>query len=218
MTSHAASITAYWDAAAADFDEEPDHGLLAEDVRSEWARLLRAWLPSEPADVLDAGCGTGSLSLLLAADGHRVTGVDLASRMVERARRKAESAGLGARFLVGDAMRPPTGGERFGAVLARHLLWTLPDPDAALREWTSRLLPGGLLVLVEGRWCESGQSGVPYVAGAEELPWHGGVGAERLAAAVRPLVSELRVESLSGNSVLWGRPVTDERYALIARR
>ncbi|MFC4497562.1 class I SAM-dependent methyltransferase [Streptomyces ovatisporus] len=217
MTSRTASIAAYWDAAAADFDEEPDHGLRAEDVRSEWTRLLRAWMPREPVDVLDVGCGTGSLSLLLAADGHRVTGVDLSSRMVGQARAKTETAGFGARFLTGDAMRPPTGEERFGAVLARHLLWTLPDPEAALRDWVSRLLPGGRLILVEGRWREPGQRGAPYVAGAEELPWHGGVGAEQLAAAVRPLVAELRLESLSGNAALWGRPVTDERYVLIAR-
>jgi ubiquinone/menaquinone biosynthesis C-methylase UbiE len=216
MTSRAVLIADYWDAAAADFDDEPDHGLRAEYVRAEWARLLRSWMPHEPVDVLDVGCGTGSLAVLLAADGHRVTGVDLAAGMVEQARAKAEKAGLDARFLVGDAARPPTGGQRYGVVLARHLLWTLPDPHAALREWVSRLRPGGRLVLVEGRWRESGQRSVPYVAGAEELPWHRGVGAEELAAAVRPLVADVRVEPLSGNAALWGGPVTDERYGLVA--
>ncbi|MCX4807407.1 class I SAM-dependent methyltransferase [Streptomyces sp. NPDC058682] len=211
------AITAYWDAAAAAFDDEPDHGLRQEHTRAAWARLLGSWLPTGPADVLDVGCGTGSLSLLLAAAGHRVTGVDLAPRMVERAEAKLAAAGLEGRFLVGDAADPPTGQERYDVLLCRHLLWTLPDPGAALRAWVARLGPGGRLVLVEGRWREAGESGAPYVAGAESLPWYGGITAAELTAAVRPLVSDLRIEPLGGNTELWGGPVTDERYALIAR-
>jgi SAM-dependent methyltransferase len=154
------------------------------------------------------------LSLLLAAWGHRVMGVDLAPRMVERARAKLSSAGLPARFYVGDAAVPPTGQERFDVVLSRHLVWTLPDPEGALREWVARLRPGGRLVLVEGRWREAVSA--PYVAGAGRLPWDGGVGADVLAVAVRPLVSEVRVEPLSSDVDLWGGPVDDERYAVVA--
>ncbi|MFF5705657.1 class I SAM-dependent methyltransferase [Streptomyces sp. NPDC012794] len=216
MTDRTALITAYWDAAAAAFDEEPDHGLRAGHTRAAWARLLQSWMPADPVDVLDIGCGTGSMSVLLAEEGHRVTGVDLAPRMVEQACAKFSSAGLEGRFLVGDAMMPPTGEQRFGAVLSRHLVWTLPDPEAALGEWVSRLSPGGRLVLVEGRWREAGDSGVPYVTGVESLPWNGGISADDLAAAVRPLVSDLRVEPLSDYPDLWGGPVDDERYVLIA--
>ncbi|OII65091.1 hypothetical protein BJP40_18210 [Streptomyces sp. CC53] len=58
----------------------------------------------------DAGCGTDSLDLLLARDGHRVTGVDLAPRMVEHARATFLAAGAEARFLVGG--RGGAAGER----------------------------------------------------------------------------------------------------------
>ncbi|WP_190126653.1 class I SAM-dependent methyltransferase [Streptomyces inusitatus] len=211
------AIAAYWDAAAPGFDDEPDHGLRDAETRAEWARLLDGWLPPGPADVLDVGCGTGSLSRLLAEVGHRVTGVDLSPRMVERARLKLLAGGLTGRFLVGDAAAPPTGEERFGVVLCRHLMWTLPDPSAALRDWVGRLGPGGTLVLIEGRWGEAGSGGSPYAAGAGALPWRGGVGSGELAAAVRPLVADVRIEPLSDNALLWGRPVTDERYAVIAR-
>jgi len=217
MSHESAAIARYWDAAAASFDDEPDHGLRAESTRLAWVRRVESWVRGGPVDVLDVGCGTGSLALLLARAGHRVTGVDLAPRMVEAARGKLARAGLPGRFLVGDAAAPPTGGSRFDVVLCRHLVWTLPDPEAALREWVGRLRPGGRLVLVEGRWRESGQSGVPYVDGAGPLPWAGGVGADALAAAVRPLVAELRIEPLSGQPELWGGPVDDERYALVAR-
>ncbi|MFJ8625342.1 class I SAM-dependent methyltransferase [Kitasatospora sp. NPDC093550] len=211
-------IAEYWDAAAEGFDEEADHGLREASVRAAWVRRVRGWVPGAASDVLDVGCGTGSLSALLAADGHRVTGVDLAPRMVARARAKLAAAGLPGRFLVGDAAAPPVPGERFDVLLSRHLVWTLPDPERALRTWAGLLRPGGRLVLVEGRWREAGRAVVPYAAGAERLPWGGGVGAEELAEAVRPLVSELRVEPLDGEAGLWGGPVEDERYALIAYR
>ncbi|MFG2912191.1 class I SAM-dependent methyltransferase [Kitasatospora sp. NPDC048298] len=215
------AIAEYWDAAAAAFDQEPDHGLRAGPVRAAWVRRVRGWVPGGPADVLDVGCGTGSLALLLAADGHRVTGVDLAPRMVGRARAKLVAAGLTARFLVGDAGAPPLRDGSFDVLLSRHLLWTLPEPERALRAWVRLLRPGGRLVLVEGRWREAGRAAdvpPPYPAGAGRLPWGGGVGVEELATAVRPLVSELRVEPLAGEAELWGGPVDDERYALVARR
>ncbi|MET7333970.1 class I SAM-dependent methyltransferase [Nonomuraea sp. NPDC005650] len=213
MSDLTTAITGYWDTAAPTFDEEPDHGLRAERTRAAWDRRLRAWISPDPVDVLDVGCGTGSLSGLLAAAGHRVTGVDVAPRMIEQARAKLSSAGLAGRFLVGDAAAPPTGEDRFDVVLCRHLVWTLPAPEAALREWTGRLRPSGRLVLVEGRWRETG---APYVEGAGSLPWNGGLSAADLAAAVRPLVSDLRVEPLSDDADLWGGPVHDERYAIIA--
>ncbi|RKN55074.1 class I SAM-dependent methyltransferase [Streptomyces klenkii] len=211
------AIAAYWDHAAEDFDREADHGLHAPATRAAWARRLAGWMPPAPADVLDAGCGTGSLTQLLAEAGHRVTGVDLAPRMTGQARRKLAAAGLSARLLTGDAADPPTGQDRFDALLCRHLLWTLPDPHAALRTWAGLLRPGGRLILVEGRWHPAGQDPPPYTTGAAALPWAGGVTATRLAAAVRPLTAGLRIEDLTGEPSLWGGPVNDQRYALIAR-
>ena len=186
-----------WDAEAASFDEEPDHGLRDPGVRGAWAERLRDWLPTGPGDVLDLGCGTGSLSLLAAEQGHRVTGVDLSPAMVELAR--AKLAGRDAAFLVGDAAMPPVGEQRFDVVLGRHVLWALPDPGRALRRWWGLLRPGGRLVLVEGVW---GEVGIP---------------AEVVAGLVEPLGGRVLVERLSEQSVLWGKDVDDERYAVVVR-
>jgi ubiquinone/menaquinone biosynthesis C-methylase UbiE len=214
---NASEIADYWDAAAPSFDDEPDHGLRAERTHRAWDQFLRKWAAPGPSDVLDIGCGTGSLSALLAAAGHRVTGVDLSPKMIEQAQAKLTAAGLPGCFVIGDAAAPPTGGKQFDMVLARHLLWTLPAPENALREWVARLRPGGTLLLVEGRWGEAGQSGEPYVTGAETLPWTGGVLPDELASEVEPLVTTMRVEDLSDTPELWGRPVDDIRYALIAQ-
>ncbi|MFF8943823.1 class I SAM-dependent methyltransferase [Streptomyces sp. NPDC014864] len=188
-----------WDAQAAVFDDEPDHGLRDPDVRAAWAERLRGWLPAHPCDVLDLGCGTGSMSLLAAEQGHRVTGIDLSPAMVERAR--AKLADRDAAFLVGDAAQPPVGERRFDVVLVRHVLWALPEPDRVLRHWRALLRPAGRLVLIEGRWGSVTPVGIP---------------AHRLTMLVRPLAEEIRSEPLSADARLWGREVDDERYAVVA--
>ncbi|QKW18310.1 class I SAM-dependent methyltransferase [Kitasatospora sp. NA04385] len=211
------AVAAYWNDAAPAFDLEPDHGLRDRTTRRAWRSRLAEWLPGEGLDVLDVGCGTGSLALLLAEAGHRVTGVDLAPAMIDRARAKFAAAGLAGRFLVGDASRPPTGADRYDAVLSRHLVWTLPDPPAALRAWTDRLRPGGRLLLIEGRWGEADRPVEPYAPGTESLPWAGGVPATTLIAALRPLTRDLHLHPLEPDTALWGGPVHDERYAILAR-
>jgi ubiquinone/menaquinone biosynthesis C-methylase UbiE len=208
------SIAAFWDTAADSFDEEADHGLREPHVKDAWAARLTSWIPGPPGDVLDIGCGTGSLSLLLAQRGHRVVGIDLSPNMVDHARRKLVSAGFNTRVLVGDAADPPPFDTSFDTVLARHLLWTLPDPAAALRRWTGLSQPGGQLVLIEGRW-NTPTANHDYTQCRNSLPWMGGVSADTLADTLRPLVSDLRVEPLT-DPALWGRVINDERYAIIA--
>ncbi|GGW48924.1 SAM-dependent methyltransferase [Streptomyces lucensis JCM 4490] len=188
-----------WDAAAAAFDDEPDHGLRAPGVRAAWAARLRSWLPGHPADVLDLGCGTGSMSLLAAEQGHRVTGVDSSPAMAGRAR--AKLAGRDAVVLRGDAASPPVGERRYDVVLVRHVLWTLPGPAAVLRHWRTLLRPGGRFVLVEGVWGAVAPVGIP---------------ADRLVALLEPVTRHARVERLSDDPALWGKAVDDERYAVLA--
>ena len=198
------AIAAYWNTAAATFDAEPDHGLRSPAVRAAWSARLRNWIPGAGADVLDVGCGTGSLALLLTEHGHRVIGMDLAPAMVAAARRKA-----GDRMVVADAGAPPVRDGRVDVVLARHLLWTLPNPLAALRRWIRLLRPGGHLVLVEGVW------DVPNPGDGPGTPWERGVPATVLADTVAPLVARVHTEHLT-DPALWGRVVHDERYVLLA--
>jgi SAM-dependent methyltransferase len=113
---------------------------------------------------------------------------------------------------------PPLAPGSVDVVLARHLLWTLLDPHRALATWTRLLRPGGTWVLIEGRWDQpdgTADGGDQELEAA--LPWLNGVDAATLTAALAPLVEAFAVHDLSDDPQLWGRPVHDERFALIAR-
>lgn len=190
-------MTEDWNARAGSFDDEPDHGLRDPAVREAWWKLLGPVLPPAPAHVADIACGTGSLSLLLAEHGYRVTGLDSAPAMIERARHKA---GDRVRLVLGDAADPPLGEGAYDVVLARHILFALPDPDSVLGCWSRLLAPGGRLVLIEGFW----STGV-------------GLRAERVEEAVRRHRSEAAVTQLAAEARLWGGPVEDERFLVVSR-
>jgi SAM-dependent methyltransferase len=141
-------IRRYWDADAATYDDAPGHHPRSPAVRAAWAAALASLLPPAPARVLDCGAGTGFLSLIAARLGHRVTALDVSPGMLAKLRSAAEAEGLPVEVVHGPADEPPPG---FDAVMERHLLWTLPDPGAAVRAWRAAA-PGGRLVLVESLW------------------------------------------------------------------
>ena len=89
-----------WNSEAPAFDEAPDHGLLDPDVRDAWRDLLLGVLPSAPADVVDLGCGTGTLAVLLAAHGYAVDALDFSPAMVRLARAKVDAAPARVRVVV----------------------------------------------------------------------------------------------------------------------
>jgi SAM-dependent methyltransferase len=202
----------YWDDYADAYDAEPDHGLADPSTREAWRLLLERWLPPRPSDVADLACGTGSLTALVAGLGHSVVGVDLAARMVERAKAKTEEFGERVTIKRGDVSDPPIDPGSMDVILARHILWTLPDPWAALARWRSLLRPAGRFVLIEGRWWSVGDQGYNDEAG---MPWAGGVRAADLSMALEPLVERVEVMPLT-DPVLWGKEIEDERYLLLA--
>jgi ubiquinone/menaquinone biosynthesis C-methylase UbiE len=192
-------VQRFWDEQAATFDEEPDHALSDPAIRQAWSDLLRRLMPRPPADVIDLGCGTGSVSVLLAEQGYEVRGLDLSERMVVAATSKAQAAGVAADFQQGDASNPPYAAGSADVVLARHVLWALPDPSGGLASWIRLLRPAGRLVLIEGCW----------TTGA-------GLTAEESRRLVREHRAEAIVEHLD-DPALWGHATQDERYAVISR-
>ncbi len=119
-------------------------------MRAAWISLLQDHIPLNNARILDAGCGTGSLSVLLAGLGHRVSGIDFSPEMITVAKDKAHKAGMKIDFQVMDAADPQLHAQFFDIVLSRHLLWALPEPARVLRRWMNLVNQGGYIIFIEG--------------------------------------------------------------------
>lgn len=99
-------------------------------------------------EVLDVGCGPGTITLDLAAlvAPGRVVGLDGAQAALDAARAEAGRRGdRTTEFVLGDAGDLPFPDDSFDIVHAHQVLHHLPDPVAALREMTRVLRPGGRL-------------------------------------------------------------------------
>jgi len=101
--------------------------------------------------ILELAVGTGRLAIPLAEAGHDVTGVDLDRAMLDRARARAERAGVAERLELVEAdlvdVRMPTAGEFGLAFLALNSLLVLPTraaQRAAVRTLADHLAPDGV--------------------------------------------------------------------------
>lgn len=103
--------------------------------------------PDKVLDVLDVGCGPGALSLLFAADGHRVRGIDISEPLVEIARQRARAEGLAVDFRVGSADALPFEDASQDVCVAPELLEHVPDWQHCLAELARVLRPRGVLFL-----------------------------------------------------------------------
>ena len=190
-----AQVAAHWDRRAAHFDEDFGHSIAGPAERAAWDRILDLVVPAGGAlDALDAGCGTGFLSLELARRGHRVTGVDFAPAMIAAARRKADAEGLAVRFEEGDAENLPYPAASFDLAVSRHVLWTLPHPEAAIDEWLRLLRPGGRLAIIDGAQYdeaaappqrENARTSAEYAAIGDRLPFYNGRPRSEIEALLR---------------------------------
>lgn len=117
------------------------------------AREIRFLLDSlrlgSPRDVLDLCCGAGRHALPLAKLGHRVTGVDLARRLLRKAHKLAEAESIDIRLLQGD-MRSIDFVEAFDAVLCMDTSFGFFDDRGnfeVVQAIARSLRPGGRVLL-----------------------------------------------------------------------
>lgn len=97
--------------------------------------------------VLDAGCGNGYFSRMLAGHGARVVGVEPTAVMSAFAREKEAELAQGITYVQADLTRLPDLGAPFDAVVCSMVLMSVPDWRPAMRACVEALRPGGLLVL-----------------------------------------------------------------------
>jgi SAM-dependent methyltransferase len=141
-----------------------------EDWAREWKRydrasaghhrvLLDAAAIGVSDHVLDIGCGNGQVSrdAARAAPAGSVVGVDLSSRMLERARALARQEGLGnVRFEQADAQVHAFEPGAYDVALSRFGVMFFADRVAAFANIGTALRPGGRLAMVA--WRELGDN------------------------------------------------------------
>jgi ubiquinone/menaquinone biosynthesis C-methylase UbiE len=111
-----------------------------------------------------------------------VTGIDFAAAMLNEARRKTALTNVSVWFEQGDAENLPFTARVFDLVICRHVLWTLPHPEAAVAEWVRVLRPGGRLVVLDSQFDENvlispnqnARASSEYAGLERQLPFLGG--------------------------------------------
>lgn len=124
--------------------------------------------------VLDAGCGSGRLTVALARAEAEVTGIDTNPGRLAAARRRAERAGVDLTLVEADFNVPlPFADASFDGVTSRLALMAAVDPLATLVEMRRVLEPGGRLVTVlwaspaENPWFAVPREAIGAVLGPE---------------------------------------------------
>jgi 2-polyprenyl-6-hydroxyphenyl methylase/3-demethylubiquinone-9 3-methyltransferase len=100
------------------------------------------------AEVIDVGCGGGILAESLARSGARVTGIDVAPRVLATARLHLHESGLEVdyREITVEDMARERGGQ-FDVVTCMEMLEHVPDPASVIRALADLLKPGGQVFL-----------------------------------------------------------------------
>lgn len=104
--------------------------------------------------MLDVACGAGQISIPAVRAGATVTGVDIASNLLEQARERARREGVDVRFDEGDAEALPCDDASFDLVVSLIGAMFAPQPDRVAEELVRVCRPGGRIVMAN--WTPGG--------------------------------------------------------------
>lgn len=117
--------------------------------------------------LLDVGCGAGQLALIAARAGANVTGCDIATNWLEKARERAAAEGLDITFEEGDAESLPYPDGQFDAVVSLVGAMFAPRPDLVAAELTRVCRPGGMIAMAN--WTPGGFIGKMFKTIAKHI-------------------------------------------------
>lgn len=118
--------------------------------------------------VLDVACGTGNTAIPEAKKGAEVTGLDLASNLIEQARERAEAEGVKAKFDVGDVEAMPYNDGEYDAVVTMFGAMFAPRPEVTASEMKRVCKSGGFIAM--GNWTPEAFTGAMFKIGAKYVP------------------------------------------------
>jgi len=112
--------------------------------------------------VVDVGCGAGQIAIPMARAGVDVTGVDIATNLIEQARARADDEGLEVRFDEGDAELLPYPDASFDLVVSLIGAMFAPRPQRVAAELVRVCKRGGRIVMAN--WTPQGFIGQMFAA------------------------------------------------------
>jgi 2-polyprenyl-3-methyl-5-hydroxy-6-metoxy-1,4-benzoquinol methylase len=118
--------------------------------------------------MLDVGCGAGQIAIPAARSGVDVTGVDIASNLIEQARARAKAEGLDAQFDEGDAEMLPYQDRTFDLVVSLIGAMFAPRPERVAAELVRVCRSGGRIVMAN--WTPEGHVGQMFKIIGKHVP------------------------------------------------
>ena len=118
--------------------------------------------------VLDVACGTGNTAIPEAKKGADVTGVDIATNLLEQARARAAADGLKVQFDEGDVEDLHYPDNSFDAVVTMFGAMFAPRPDITASEMIRVCKPGGFVAM--GNWTPEHFVGQMFKIGSTHVP------------------------------------------------
>lgn len=134
-----------------------DFGQIAKHLESAAEAIITRLALTPGTRVLDVACGNGNEALPAARMGAAVTGVDIATNLLEQARKRAQCEGLKVKFDEGDAEQLPYAESSFDVVMSIFGAMFAPRPELVAAEFVRVCRPGGRIFMAN--WTPNGFAG-----------------------------------------------------------
>lgn len=151
-------IREYWSNRAETFDLAFGHRIAPGHETEAWQKPIRDHLGDKPLKILELACGTGEVTRIIHDLGHTVTALDFSEEMLAKACAKHRGKER-LSFLLADGGNTMEPDESYDAIICRHFVWTLTEPETAFADWLRILRPGGRLLVFDGDWSAPKPSG-----------------------------------------------------------
>ena len=145
-----------------------DYGHFAKYLEPGALEFLTRLAVTPGTRMLDVACGAGQIAIPAARAGVRVTGVDIASNLIEQAQTRAKAEGVEARFDEGDAEMLPYQDAAFDLVVSLIGAMFAPRPERVAAELLRVCRPDGRIVMAN--WTPEGHIGQMFKIIGKHVP------------------------------------------------
>lgn len=153
--------------------EDGDYAEFATYMQPGAIRILEDWRIPVRSHLLDVGCGSGQTAIPAALSGMHVTGIDIATNLIDHAREIALLDDIDATFDVGDAADLPYNKAQFDVVISLIGAMFAPQHQYVANELARVCKPGGRLHMAN--WTPGGFAGSMFKCVAKYTPPPAGV-------------------------------------------